>query len=105
MLVVSLIIIQVEGKVCYITQSSGDKMEDSRDDVIQWWKITNTQIASCTKLHFLPNNYTLTESLKITAVNYFIINSNDAMFHCNSSYMIISKSTRVQNLNETFINC
>ena len=35
MLVVSLIIIQVEGKVCYITQSSGDKMEDSRDDVIQ----------------------------------------------------------------------
>ena len=56
-LVMSLIIIQVEGKVCYITQSSGDKIEDSGDDnVIQWQKITNTQIASCTKLQFSPNN-------------------------------------------------
>ena len=39
MLVMSLIIIQAEGKVCYITQSSRDKIEDSGDDnVIQWRK-------------------------------------------------------------------
>ena len=66
----SLIIIQVEGKVCYITQSLGDKIEDSGDDnAIQWRKITNTQIASCSKLQFSLNNYTLTKSLKITAVS------------------------------------
>ena len=64
MLVMSLIIIQVDGKVCYIAQSSRDKIEDSgNDNVIQWRKITDTQMASCTKLQFSPNNYTLTESL------------------------------------------
>ena len=33
----SFIIIQIEGKVCYITQSLGDKIEDSGDDnAIEW---------------------------------------------------------------------
>ena len=86
--------------------SSGDKIENSGDDnVIQWRKITNIPIASCTKLQLSPNNYTLTESLKITAVSDFIINGNDAMFHCNSSSMTFSNSIRVQILNEIFINC
>ena len=34
----------------------------------------------------------LTKSLKITAVSDFIISGNDAMFHCNSSSIIISNS-------------
>ena len=71
--VVPLVFLQVGGKVCYIAQSSRDKIEDSGDDnVIQWRKIANTQIASCTKLQFSSKNYTLTESLKITALTNFL---------------------------------
>ena len=104
--VVPLVFLQVGGKVCYIAQSSRDKIEDSGDDnVIQWQKITNTQIALCTKLQFLPNNYTLIKSLEIIAVSNFMINGNGAIFHCNSSSLIVSNSTRVQIMNATFTNC
>ena len=104
--VVPLVFLQVGGKVCYIAQSSRDKIEDSGDDnVIQWQKATNTQIASCTKLQFSPNNYTLIKRLEIIAVSNFMINSNGAIFHCNSSSLIVSNSTTVQIMNATFTNC
>ena len=104
--VVPLVILQVGGKVCYIAQSSRDKIEDSGDDnVIQWQKVTNTQIASCTRLQFSPNNYTLIKSLEIIAVSNFMINGNGAIFHCNSSSLIVNNSTRVKIMNATFTNC
>ena len=68
-------------------------------------KVTNTQIASCTKSQFSPNNYTLIKSVEIIAVSNFMINGNGAIFHCNSSSLIVSNSTTVQIMNATFTNC
>ena len=107
-LVIPFSILQVGATICCITQDqpSEDKSKDcGAGNIIQRQNISNTQIASCTELRFFPNNYTLTESLKITAVSGFIINGNDAALHCNSSSLIINNSTRVQIMNIAFINC
>ena len=54
------VVLQVGAKICYITQSSGDKSKDGRaDSILQWQNITDTQIASCTKLQFSASNHTL----------------------------------------------
>ena len=75
-LVVLHIILQVGAKNCYITQSSGDKSKNGGvDSILQWQNITDTQIASCTKLQFSASNYTLIRSLKIIAVSDFVCNS------------------------------
>ena len=43
--------------------------------------------------------------MEIIAVSNFMINGNGAIFHCNSSSLIINNSTRVQIMNATFTNC
>ena len=106
LLIAPFVVIQVTAKVCCMTLSLEDLSEEcGTKNIFQWQNITRNLIKSCTKLLFLPKNYTLTQNINITTVNNFVLNGSGATFYCNSSSLIIGDSTEVQILNIKFINC
>ena len=102
----SFVILQAAAETCCMVLSPEDRLKDCAVDNTFYWpeNIKNLSM-SCTKLQFSPKNYTLTEHLKITAVNNFSIVGNGATFKCNCSSIVIKDSNSIRIENVQFLNC